>query len=80
MPCLHKVFVQKEFDLFLRIIDQTEQGDRSGGCAKASLHPLGRSKREFALVKDLLQIMYRESLVAFENYKVVFVPFMVPEK
>ena len=79
--------VQKEDDMMVGIVDESERTDASGFKSQVSHHPFGRSEREFAgrlealrnkhVLEPMLDIMYRQVIIAREAYQVMLIALMI---
>lgn len=79
--------VEKEDDMVVGVVDESEGADRAGFETEVTHHPFGRGEREFAggfetmrdndILEPMLDVMDCEIVVAREADEVVLVAFVV---
>ena len=79
--------VEKEDDVVVGVVDESEGADRAGFETEVTHHPFGRGEREFAgrfeslrdkdILEPMLDVMDCEIVVARETDEVVLVAFVV---
>ena len=79
--------IEKEDDMMVGIVDESERTDASGFKSQVSHHPFGRSEREFAgrlealrnkhVLEPMLDVVNRQVIIAREAYQVMLIALMI---
>lgn len=75
-----EIFVEKQMDMVLLVVDQTERRDRPRQQPEVALHALLRGERQFALMQTVLEIVYGHIARRVEADQIVTVALVIPEK
>ncbi len=77
---IQEVLVDEEMHLMVFVVDEAEGGDAAGLQAEVFLQASLRGEGQLALVQTLLEVVDVHLVHALEDYEVVLVALVVPEK